>query len=203
MSVPSEGVCQFNPRLWRYTNTIKKTQNKQQQQKIRNIAKSGITEVQFGLINIEWSAFKPPPYIRKCSINLKKPRLINLINYSTTQNKSSLIVSLAADKTFNKVYWKSLFATLHKFGFGHSLSSWIRLQMALPMSVWKQKTDIVRASALKEAPNNHTSLIWWQIEKSNMNGNKRQKFKVNSEAHQCTIRCLSEVKQYTAVESKS
>lgn len=53
-------------------------------------------------------------------------QLFNLINISQKQQQKSIIVSLDAEKAFDKVNWIFLFTTLRKFGFGESFIHWIR-----------------------------------------------------------------------------
>uniref|UniRef100_A0A669D815 Reverse transcriptase domain-containing protein n=1 Tax=Oreochromis niloticus TaxID=8128 RepID=A0A669D815_ORENI len=54
-------------------------------------------------------------------------RLLNLIDYSYSKNLETTIFSLDAEKAFDRVNWKFLFATLHKFGFGTSFINWLKI----------------------------------------------------------------------------
>uniref|UniRef100_A0A3B3HTW8 Reverse transcriptase domain-containing protein n=1 Tax=Oryzias latipes TaxID=8090 RepID=A0A3B3HTW8_ORYLA len=67
---------------------------------------------------------------RHSSTNMR--RLINLIDYTTTNNREATILSLDAEKAFDRVNWKFLIATLNKFGFGKSFINWIKILYASP-----------------------------------------------------------------------
>uniref|UniRef100_A0A672JMA1 Reverse transcriptase domain-containing protein n=1 Tax=Salarias fasciatus TaxID=181472 RepID=A0A672JMA1_SALFA len=54
-------------------------------------------------------------------------RLINIIDYATIHNLESIIISLDAEKAFDRVNWKFLFGILTKFGFGTSFIDWIKI----------------------------------------------------------------------------
>jgi len=47
-------------------------------------------------------------------------RLYNLMHYSSVQQKDTLIATFDAEKAFDRVNWKFVFTTLHKYGFGES-----------------------------------------------------------------------------------
>lgn len=59
-------------------------------------------------------------------------RLFNLIDISQKQLNNTIIVSLDAEKAFDKVNWTFLFSTLHRFGFGDSFIHWIRTLYTSP-----------------------------------------------------------------------
>uniref|UniRef100_A0A3B3HAI8 Reverse transcriptase domain-containing protein n=1 Tax=Oryzias latipes TaxID=8090 RepID=A0A3B3HAI8_ORYLA len=67
---------------------------------------------------------------RHSSTNMR--RLINLIDYTTINNREATILSLDAEKAFDRVNWKFLIATLNKFGFGKSFINWIKILYASP-----------------------------------------------------------------------
>ena len=52
-------------------------------------------------------------------------RLLNLISQTQRCNKEAIVVSLDAEKAFDKVNWSFLSAVLHKFGFGESFIQWV------------------------------------------------------------------------------
>ena len=52
-------------------------------------------------------------------------RLLNLISLTQRNNKKAVILSLDAEKAFDKVSWSFLFSALHNFGFGISFIQWI------------------------------------------------------------------------------
>lgn len=61
---------------------------------------------------------------RHASDNIR--RLFNLIDISQQQQNNVIIVSLDAEKAFDKVNWTFLLTTLHRFGFEESFIHWIR-----------------------------------------------------------------------------
>uniref|UniRef100_A0A3B3I4T3 Reverse transcriptase domain-containing protein n=1 Tax=Oryzias latipes TaxID=8090 RepID=A0A3B3I4T3_ORYLA len=54
-------------------------------------------------------------------------RLVNIIDFATIKNQEMTILSLDAEKAFDRVNWKFLIAALHKFGFGESFINWIKI----------------------------------------------------------------------------
>lgn len=67
---------------------------------------------------------------RHSSDNLRK--LFNLINIAQQDKAKSIILSLDAEKAFDKVNWQFLFHTLRKFGFGESFIHWIQTLYTSP-----------------------------------------------------------------------
>lgn len=61
-------------------------------------------------------------------------RLFNIIYNLSTTNTSEAIISLDAEKAFDRVEWKYLFHTLNKFGFGSKFITWIRLLYSSPQA---------------------------------------------------------------------
>ncbi|MBN3294582.1 LORF2 protein, partial [Polypterus senegalus] len=59
-------------------------------------------------------------------------RLLNLIDFSYSRNMETSILSLDAEKAFDRVNWKFLFATLHKFGFGNFYINWLKILYSSP-----------------------------------------------------------------------
>ncbi len=58
-------------------------------------------------------------------------RLFNIL-YSSHSNNPEVVLSLDAEKVFDRVEWNYLFQVLGKFGFGHIFTSWIKLLYAAP-----------------------------------------------------------------------
>ena len=67
---------------------------------------------------------------RHASDNIR--RLFNLINTSQQKHNKTVIVSLDAEKAFDRVNWTFLFSTLHRFGFGESFIHWIKTLYTSP-----------------------------------------------------------------------
>uniref|UniRef100_A0AAR2JRJ2 Reverse transcriptase domain-containing protein n=1 Tax=Pygocentrus nattereri TaxID=42514 RepID=A0AAR2JRJ2_PYGNA len=59
-------------------------------------------------------------------------RLINIIDYCSINKLEKIVVSLDAEKAFDRVNWKFLLAVLHKFGFGPSFINWIETLYSSP-----------------------------------------------------------------------
>lgn len=61
---------------------------------------------------------------RQSSYNTRK--LFNLMQLSNNKKTETIILSLDAQKAFDRVNWSFLFTTLQKFGFGESFINWIK-----------------------------------------------------------------------------
>uniref|UniRef100_A0AAQ6AKY8 Reverse transcriptase domain-containing protein n=1 Tax=Amphiprion ocellaris TaxID=80972 RepID=A0AAQ6AKY8_AMPOC len=61
-------------------------------------------------------------------------RLLNLIQHSSAFNSDSMIISLDAEKAFDRLEWPYLFFTLQKFGMTDGFINWIRILYASPLS---------------------------------------------------------------------
>lgn len=68
---------------------------------------------------------------RHASSNLK--RLSNVI-YSTAPFSPEVVISLDAEKAFDRVDWQYLFSTLKKFRFNDSFVSWVKLLYCHPLA---------------------------------------------------------------------
>ena len=60
-------------------------------------------------------------------------RLLNLISLMQRCNREAIVMSLDAEKAFNKVNWFFLFTVLHKFGFGESFIQWVSILYNSPL----------------------------------------------------------------------
>uniref|UniRef100_A0A8C7ZH32 Reverse transcriptase domain-containing protein n=1 Tax=Oryzias sinensis TaxID=183150 RepID=A0A8C7ZH32_9TELE len=69
---------------------------------------------------------------RQLSHNLR--RLFNIIFTRGEKPTPELLISLDAEKAFDRVEWSYLFFTLAKFGFGDSFISWVKLLYAFPVA---------------------------------------------------------------------
>ena len=61
-------------------------------------------------------------------------RLLNVTQLSHLQKLSSMVISLDADKAFDRVEWHFLFSTLNAFGLWDAFSSWVRLLYNRPLA---------------------------------------------------------------------
>lgn len=69
---------------------------------------------------------------RQLSHNLR--RLFNVIYTEDPKSKSEVLISLDAEKAFDRVEWSYLFSTLSRFGFGNGFISWLKLFYASPVA---------------------------------------------------------------------
>lgn len=67
-------------------------------------------------------------------------RLLNVIQLSH-QLLSSMIISLDAEKAFDRVEWHFLFYTLNAFGLGDAFSSWVKLLYNRPLAAVGSKAS--------------------------------------------------------------
>lgn len=81
------------------------------------------------LINIDQSGFIKK---RNASDNIR--RLLNVIDHSTRYKNPALVISLDAEKAFDRVEWSYLFSVLKKFNFGDRCIGWIKSMYSDPQA---------------------------------------------------------------------
>lgn len=64
-------------------------------------------------------------------------RLLNIISYQKDQKSESMILSLDAQKAFDRVSWQYLFLTLKRFKFGPNFINWIQTLYSSPQAAIK------------------------------------------------------------------
>lgn len=72
---------------------------------------------------------------RQLSSNIR--RLLNVVFTPSKSSKPEMVISLDAEKAFDRVEWDYLFMVLQKFGFGPKIISWIRLLYSTPSACVK------------------------------------------------------------------
>ena len=73
------------------------------------------------IINPDQSGFVKARY---ASDNVR--RLLNVVDHSTLHNTTAVLLSLDAEKAFDRVEWSYLFAVLEKFNLGEKCIGWVR-----------------------------------------------------------------------------
>ena len=68
---------------------------------------------------------------RQLSSNIR--RLLNIVSAPSSEGKPEMVLSLDAEKAFDRVEWGYLFKVLEKFGFGRTFITWIRLLYSSPL----------------------------------------------------------------------
>lgn len=61
-------------------------------------------------------------------------RLLNIVYSHSSDIKPEVVISMDAEKAFDRVEWNYLFLTLEKFGFGEKILAWIRLLYTSPQA---------------------------------------------------------------------
>jgi exonuclease III len=69
-------------------------------------------------------------------------RLLNILHYPTPPDIPEVILSLDAEKAFDRVEWDYLFYTLKKFGFGAKFISWINVLYSSPVAAIRTNNNI-------------------------------------------------------------
>ena len=59
-------------------------------------------------------------------------RLFNLMDYSQQQKERTIIITLDAEKAFDRVNWLFLTSTMQKLGFGESFINWVKILYTAP-----------------------------------------------------------------------
>ena len=68
-------------------------------------------------------------------------RLFDILYSPTTSDNPELVISMDAEKAFDRVEWPYLFYTLKRFGFGNILISWMKLLYISPLACVRTKND--------------------------------------------------------------
>ena len=90
-----------------------------------------------GIVSIDQTGF-----IRGRQLSSNIRRLLNIVLSPAVSPDAEMIVSLDAEKAFDRVEWDYLFFTLHKFGFGSRFVSWIRLLYTNPTASVKTNSQL-------------------------------------------------------------
>lgn len=69
-------------------------------------------------------------------------RLLNILHSPTPPNTPEVILSLDAEKAFDRVEWDYLFYTLKKFGFGVKFISWINILYTSPVAAVRTNDNL-------------------------------------------------------------
>uniref|UniRef100_A0A8C7XGJ8 Reverse transcriptase domain-containing protein n=1 Tax=Oryzias sinensis TaxID=183150 RepID=A0A8C7XGJ8_9TELE len=68
-------------------------------------------------------------------------RLMNILYCTSSTGTPEMVISMDAEKAFDRVEWSYLFYTLRRFGFGSKLLSWIKLLYTSPMARVRTNND--------------------------------------------------------------
>lgn len=69
-------------------------------------------------------------------------RLLNIIYSHSATDISEMIISLDAEKAFDRVKWDFLFYTLEKFGFGTNFIKWIKVLYSSPLAAVRTNSNL-------------------------------------------------------------
>ena len=68
-------------------------------------------------------------------------RLFDILYSPSSPDLPEMIISMDAEKAFDRVEWPYLFHTLRRFGFGDTFISWIRLLYTSPLACVRTNND--------------------------------------------------------------
>lgn len=64
-------------------------------------------------------------------------RLLNIMSHPKVKEEETMLLSLDAQKAFDRVSWKYLFQTLRRFRFGPNILEWIQILYSNPQAAVK------------------------------------------------------------------
>lgn len=73
-------------------------------------------------------------FVRGHQLSSNIRRLLNIVVPIDTSQTAEMLISLDAEKAFDRVEWDYLFSVLGKFGFGSKFISWIQLLYSAPIT---------------------------------------------------------------------
>lgn len=97
--------------------------------RLENVLPSVVSDDQTGFIKNRQSFF-----------NIR--RLMNILYNPTPPDTAEVLLSLDAEKAFDRVEWDYLFYTLKKFGFGAKFTSWIHVLYSLPIAAVRTNNNL-------------------------------------------------------------
>lgn len=80
-------------------------------------------------------------FIRGRQLSSNVRRLLNIVLSPSGSKDAEMVVSLDAEKAFDRVEWDYLFSILDRFGFGSHFISWIRLLYSAPTACVKTNSE--------------------------------------------------------------
>ena len=80
------------------------------------------------------------------------------MSYAASQGSEAMVLSLDAEKAFDRVSWKYFFQALARFGFGDNFIPWIRILYSEPRAAIRVNGHLSEPSNLKRGTHQGCSL---------------------------------------------